>query len=210
MKKSFVLITAAIFSTSLSFAQTKKTPVPTPPAKPVITELELKVEVDKEKEIILKEHEVLEEVDNLLMEKIEAVRAIREDIVEPASGPATSEKPTTAAPKPKEEETFNMALVDQKPHFVGGESEMYKWLSANIMYPPEALERGATGKIIVSFVIEKDGKITNVKLVRGKDPDLDKEAVRIVKKMPKWEPALNRGVPVRCEYTLPITFNLKP
>lgn len=208
MKKSFVLIAASIFATSLSFAQTKKTTVPTPPAKPVITELELKVEVDKEKEIILKEHEVLEEVDNLLMEKTQAIMMICEDIVEPTSGPATSEKPTAGLPKNKGEEIFNVIDVDQKPHFVGGESEMYKWLSANIMYPPEALERGATGKIIVSFVIEKDGRITNARIVRGKDPSLDKEALRIVKKMPNWEPALHRGVPVRCEYTLPITFNL--
>lgn len=205
MKKTFVLITATIFSTSLSFAQTKKTTVPAKPAKPVINELELKVEVDKEPAIFERELEITDCKDDFEIEKVKAVMSIvGEDIVE-----SNSEKPTSVAPKNREVEIINVAFVDDTPRYKGGDSEMYKWLSSNIQYPPEAVENGITGKVIVSFVVEKDGQITNVHVVRSKHPALDEEAVRVVSNMPNWEPALINGEAVRVEYNLPISFNLK-
>ena len=109
---------------------------------------------------------------------------------------------------PKEEGPVNMAMVEQKPSFPGGDSEMYKWLGSNINYPPAAAEEGVSGKVTVQFVVEKDGSITGVKVVRGKHPALDAEAVRVIKKMPKWTPGRNNGAPVRVIYMLPVTFKL--
>ncbi len=112
-------------------------------------------------------------------------------------------------PKVEEEQPMNIAMVEQKPQFPGGESEMYKWLGANIVYPPAAAEEGVSGRVVVEFVVGKDGSITNVRVVRPRHPALDKEAVRVVKAMPKWIPGRNNGQPVKVTYTLPVTFKLQ-
>lgn len=112
-------------------------------------------------------------------------------------------------PKVEEEQPMNIAMVEQKPQFPGGEAEMYKWLGANIVYPPAAAEEGVSGRVVVEFVVGKDGSITNVRVVRPRHPALDKEAVRVVKAMPKWIPGRNNGQPVKVTYTLPVTFKLK-
>lgn len=111
-------------------------------------------------------------------------------------------------PKVEEEQPMNIAMVEQKPQFPGGEAEMYKWLGANIVYPPAAAEEGVSGRVVVEFVVGKDGSITNVRVVRPRHPALDKEAVRVVKAMPKWIPGRNNGQPVKVTYTLPVTFKL--
>ena len=92
------------------------------------------------------------------------------------------------------------------PSFPGG--NVQKWISKNVKYPVLAMENGIQGKVYIQFVIEKDGSITDVKVVRGVDASLDKEAVRVVKAMPKWKPGKQRGKPVRVSYTLPINFQL--
>lgn len=114
-----------------------------------------------------------------------------------------------AAPKVEDEQPVSIAMVEQKPEFPGGEAAMYKWLSDNIVYPSAASEEGISGRVVVEFVVGKDGSITNVRVVRPRHPALDKEALRVVKAMPKWMPGRNNGQPVKVTYTLPVTFRLQ-
>jgi TonB family protein len=106
-------------------------------------------------------------------------------------------------------EPFRTEMGEQKPSFPGGESAMYQWLSDNMNYPAAAAEEGFSGKVTVQFIVEKDGSITNVHVVRGKHPALDAEAKRVVSLMPKWNPGKNDGEPVRVTYNLPINFGIK-
>lgn len=114
-----------------------------------------------------------------------------------------------AAPKVEAEQPVSIAMVEQKPEFPGGEAAMYKWLGENIVYPAAASEEGVQGRVVVEFVVGKDGSITNVRVVRPRHPALDKEALRVVKAMPKWMPGRNNGQPVKVTYTLPVTFRLQ-
>ena len=115
-----------------------------------------------------------------------------------------------AETKPVEEEkVYNIAMVEQKPEFVGGEAAMYKWLSDHINYPAAAAEEGVSGRVVVEFEVSKTGSIEKVRIIRGRHPALDKEALRVVKSMPKWNPGRNNGQPVKVTYTLPVTFRLQ-
>ena len=100
-------------------------------------------------------------------------------------------------------------VVEQQPQFPGGQAALFSWLSQNIHYPPVAEENGIQGRVVVSFVVEPDGSISNVQVVRGVDPSLDKEAVRVTKAMPKWQPGRQNGQAVRVKYNLPVTFKLQ-
>jgi len=91
----------------------------------------------------------------------------------------------------------------------GGDSGLPEYFSYVINYPEEAVKKGAQGRVVCTFVVEKDGSITNVRVSRGVDPSLDKEAVRVIQNMPKWEPGMQNGKPVRVRYTLPVTFRLR-
>ncbi|MDO4319465.1 MAG: energy transducer TonB [Bacteroidales bacterium] len=112
-------------------------------------------------------------------------------------------------PAPEPEKVYNIAMVEQKPEFPGGEAAMYKWLSDHINYPAAAAEEGVQGRVVVEFVVSKTGSIENVKVLRSRHPALDKEALRVVKAMPKWQPGRNNGQPVKVTYTLPVTFKLQ-
>lgn len=114
-----------------------------------------------------------------------------------------------AAPKVEDEQSVSIAMVEQKPEFPGGEAAMYKWLGDNIVYPSAASEEGVQGRVVVEFVVGKDGSISNVKVVRPRHPALDKEALRVVKAMPKWLPGRNNGQPVKVTYTLPVNFKFQ-
>ncbi len=115
-----------------------------------------------------------------------------------------------AETKPVEEEkVYNIAMVEQKPEFAGGEAAMYKWLSDHINYPAAAAEEGVQGRVVVEFEVSKTGTIEKVRVIRGRHPALDKEALRVVKAMPKWNPGRNNGQPVKVTYTLPVTFKLQ-
>ena len=103
-----------------------------------------------------------------------------------------------------EEDIFQ--VVEDMPTFPG---DINKWLGKNVKYPVIAQENNIQGRVTVQFVIERDGSITDVKVLRGVDPSLDKEAVRVVKSMPKWKPGKQRGKPVRVSYTVPINFRLQ-
>lgn len=108
--------------------------------------------------------------------------------------------------KPKEEEIF--VAVEQRAEFPGGLPALMKWLSNNIRYPEAAQQNDIQGRVIVKFVVEKDGSIGAADIVKGVDKDLDREAIRVVKKMPKWQPGKNNGVAVRSYFTLPVVFKL--
>ncbi len=99
-------------------------------------------------------------------------------------------------------------VVEQQPAFPGGMEALIKYLSENIVYPTIAEENGIQGRVICSFIVERDGSVTNVEVVKRVDPALDQEAVRVVKSMPKWIPGKVKGKAVRVKYTLPISFNL--
>ncbi len=107
-----------------------------------------------------------------------------------------------------EEDSRIYLVVNQAPQFPGGQSALFSWLAKNMRYPEAAQERGAQGRVIVKFVVEKDGSVTHPEIERGADAALDAEAVRLVKKMPKWTPGRNNGIPVRSWYTLPVTFKM--
>ncbi len=108
---------------------------------------------------------------------------------------------------PEPEKIFT--AVEEQPKFPGGDAELYKWLSKNIRYPEMAAQNNIQGRVTVQFVVEKNGSVGEVKVVRGKDPDLDKEAVRVVKSLPKFIPGKMNGQNVRVWYTLPINFKLQ-
>ena len=127
-----------------------------------------------------------------------------------AAGEVLKAKETIAQPEPpKEEETKVFDVVEQMPSFPGGPSALFEYLSKNIKYPVVAEENGIQGRVIVSFVVERDGSITDVRVVKSVDPSLDKEAVRVVKAMPKWIPGKQNGSAVRVKYTVPVTFRLQ-
>ncbi len=96
--------------------------------------------------------------------------------------------------------------LEVKPEFPNGNEGLAKYLSDNIKYPKKALKNSITGKVFVQFVIDKTGKVTNVVAVRGVEKSLDKEAVRVIKSMPKWKPGMKDGQPVKVKYTIPINF----
>ena len=110
--------------------------------------------------------------------------------------------------KPVEENKVFTA-VEQMPQFPGGEAELMKYIQKNLKYPPVAMENNIQGRVVVQFVVTKTGKIGEVKVARGKDPDLDKEAVRVVKSLPDFIPGKMNGQSVNVWYTLPITFKLQ-
>lgn len=108
---------------------------------------------------------------------------------------------------PKPDQIFT--AVEQPAEFPGGQAALMKWLSTNIRYPESAQQNGVSGRVIVKFVVEKDGSINSASIVKGVDKDLDNEALRVVKRMPKWQPGKNNGQAVRSYFTLPVTFKLQ-
>lgn len=107
------------------------------------------------------------------------------------------------------EEAPIFTVVESMPEFKGGGAELYKYLGSNIKYPVMAKESGIQGKVYVTFVVERDGSVTDVKLLRGIGGGCDEEAIRVVASMPKWKPGKQRGKPVRVQYNLPVRFTLQ-
>jgi protein TonB len=102
-----------------------------------------------------------------------------------------------------------LTIVEKMPIFPGGEDALYKYVAASVVYPTVAKESGIAGTVIVTFVVEKDGSVTNVKILKGIGGGCDEEAVRVVKAMPKWSPGKQDGKPVRVQFNLPIRFSLE-
>ena len=109
--------------------------------------------------------------------------------------------------EPVEEEIFE--VVEEMPSFPGGQAALMQYLGKNIKYPTIAQENGTQGRVVCQFVVNRDGSIVDVKVIRGVDPYLDKEAVRVISSMPKWQPGKQRGKPVRVKYTVPVMFRLQ-
>ena len=125
-------------------------------------------------------------------------------------GEVLKAKEVIAQPEPpKEEETKVFDVVEVMPTFPGGQQALFEWLSKNIKYPVVAEENGVQGRVIVTFVVERNGSITDVQVVKSVDPSLDKEAVRVVKAMPHWIPGKQNGSAVRVKFTVPVTFRLQ-
>ncbi len=158
---------------------------PEPPPKPQITEII---------EIVEDEAEIENEMEVLDMEATEEDEIIAEVEVEEEQ-------------EEQEEQIFMIA--ENPPQFPGGDLELRKFVAKNIKYPAIARENDITGTVYIRFVVTKTGVVDRVQLVRGVDPLLDKEAVRVVKTLPKWKPGKQRGVPVSVYYTMPIKFELQ-
>lgn len=117
------------------------------------------------------------------------------------------ENTTISGEKPREVEK-DWDFVEQQPMYPGGEAEMFEFLSSNIRYPQIAVDNGIEGKVIMQFVVGRDGSIENVQVMRGVDRSLDNEAIRLIKSMPKWIPGKQSGSTVRVRFTLPVTFRI--
>ena len=109
----------------------------------------------------------------------------------------------------KEEETKVFEVVEQMPQFPGGDAALMQYLSSHIKYPVVAEENGIQGRVVCTFVVERNGSITDVRVVKSVDPSLDKEAVRVIKSMPHRIPGKQNGSAVRVKYTVPVTFRLQ-
>lgn len=163
---------------------TQETPPPPPP--PVVQEVEVLnvVEDDVETEEIEINTEDDKDVEVVIQAPVEVVEE-------------------------EEEEDVVFVIVEDMPEYPGGNQALMKYLGESIKYPIIAQENGIQGRVICQFVVNKDGSIVDVEVVRSVDPSLDKEAVRVVKAMPKWKPGQQRGKPVRVKYTLPVVFRLQ-
>lgn len=127
----------------------------------------------------------------------------KEEVVAPVS-PEAKEAPADSTAK---EEVFMVA--EQMPEFPGGMKELLKFLQNNLKYPENAMKNNVQGRVIVQFVVEKDGTLTEFKVARSVDPDLDAEALRVLQTMPKWKPGMQRGKIVRVKFTVPVSFKLQ-
>ena len=99
-------------------------------------------------------------------------------------------------------------VVEEMPEFPGGQAALMSFIAKSIKYPVVAQENGIQGRVTCSFVVNKDGSIVDAEVIRGIDPSLDKEALRVINTMPKWKPGKQRGKPVRVKFTVPINFRL--
>ena len=133
--------------------------------------------------------------------KDRTVEAVRSEI-------AVAAPPPPPAPKP-EVATKVFDVVEEMPSFPGGNAALMSYLNSNTKYPVVAQENGVQGRVIISFVVERDGSISDVKVARSVDPSLDREAQRVVKSMPKWKPGKQNGSTVRVKYTVPVVFRLQ-
>jgi len=168
---------------------TQETPPP-PPETPQIPVLSDNIDIVdddlKVEDTILN----LEDDANLGVEIREYVEQVEEEVIE--------------------EEAIPFQLVEQKPGFMGGDANAFsKWVNERLQYPEIAKENGIQGRVVLQFVVGADGKVSNVKVVRGVDPALDKEAVRVVQSSPKWTPGKQRDRAVKVTYTFPVIFQLR-
>lgn len=165
--------------------------------------------------IIKKDSEVKEE-DEIKLDEVQksdkAVGAFTVEGNDEVGGAVLKAKEDIAAPEPPKhvvEETKIFTVVEQMPMYPGGDGALMGYLRDNIHYPTVAAENGVQGRVVVGFVVERDGSITDVKILRGVDPSLDREAMRVVKNMPKWTPGKQNGSAVRVKYQVPVSFRLQ-
>lgn len=161
---------------------------PPPPPEPEVVTTELNVidnDAETENEMSMDVFEKVEKQENIEIVQVQVEQEEEE----------------------KEDEIFQ--VVEQDPEYPGGIEALYKYIQSNIKYPQLAKENNITGRVFVTFVVEKDGSVSNVKAARDIGGGCGAEAVRVVKSMPKWTPGKQRGKAVRAAYTLPVNFNLQ-
>jgi protein TonB len=164
---------------------------------------------------VIKKDNLVKEEDEIKLDEIEksnkAIGALTVEGNDEVGGEVLQLREQIAAPEPPKpaEENKVHDFVEQMPSFPGGMGALMSWLSQNIKYPVIAAENGGEGRVIVQFVVEKDGSITDVKIAKSVDPSLDKEATRVVSSMPHWIAGRQNGNPVRVKYTVPVTFKLQ-
>ena len=165
--------------------------------------------------VIKKDSEVKEE-DEIKLDEVQksdkAVGAFTVEGNDEVGGAVLKAKDDIAAPEPPKhvvEETKIFTVVEQMPMYPGGDAALMGYLRDNIHYPTIAAENGVQGRVVVGFVVERDGSITDVKILRGVDPSLDREAMRVVKSMPRWNPGKQNGSAVRVKYQVPVSFRLQ-
>jgi len=169
---------------------TTETPPP-PPETPKIPVLSYNIDIVDDD---VKVEDVDFDLDNKIGEAIEIRDYVEEQVVE----------------EEVEEEAIPFQLVEEKPTFNGGDAnEFSKWVGKNLIYPEVAKENGVQGRVTLQFTVEKDGKVTKVKVLRGVDASLDKEAVRVVSSSPAWKPGKQRDRAVPVTYTFPVIFQLR-
>ena len=150
------------------------------------------------------------------VKEVEVLNVVEDDVetetIEISSEDNNTDTVTIAPPVQVEEEDEEVVfmIVETMPEFPGGQQALFKYLSENVKYPAIAQENGIQGRVICQFVVNKDGAIVDVEVVRsGGDASLDKEAMRVIKSMPKWKPGMQRGKAVRVKYTVPVNFRLQ-
>ena len=168
---------------------------------PVIKKDELVKEENQVKQMDKLDDKVAVGTENKEGVKDRTVEAVRNDI-------AVAPPPPPPAPKPEvSNKVFD--VVEEMPSFPGGNGALMSYLNSNTKYPVVAQENGVQGRVIISFVVERDGSISDVKVARSVDPSLDREAQRVVKSMPRWTPGKQNGQTVRVKYTVPVVFRLQ-
>ncbi|MCR5050958.1 MAG: TonB family protein [Paludibacteraceae bacterium] len=161
----------------------------TPPPPPQVQEVEALIVVDDDKEV----------------ESLE-INAEDDKTEELVIAPPVTDIPD----EPDEPDDVIFKVVESMPEFPGGQQALFRYLSENVKYPVIAQENGIQGKVVCQFVVNKDGSIVDIEVVRSSgDSSLDKEAVRVIKTMPKWKPGKQRGKAVRVKYTVPVNFKLQ-
>ena len=165
---------------------------------------------------VIKKDEEVKEEDEIKLDEVQksdkAVGAFTVEGNDEVGGAVLKAKDDIAAPEPPKhvvEETKIFTVVEQMPMYPGGDAALMGYLRDNIHYPTVAAENGVQGRVVVGFVVERDGSITDVKVLRSVDPSLDREAMRVVKSMPRWTPGKQNGSAVRVKYQVPVTFRLQ-
>ncbi|MDR0394474.1 MAG: energy transducer TonB [Tannerella sp.] len=155
---------------------------------------------------VIKEPDILEIVED--EEKVESIQ-----IASSEDDASHAQTETYVAPVVEEEEevddNFVFVTVEKMPEFPGGDAALLKWISDNIVYPPIAAENGIQGRVSCQFTVNADGSVEDVQVVRAVDPNLDKEAIRVLRKVPRFKPGEQRGKPVRVKYSVPVRFKLQ-
>lgn len=198
------------------------------PEEEEVQEEEQQIEIPEEK-IEMPKEEVANQIQNTIIDVVKDDEVVNEvknqsdlkednrqmgvqdisDGVDDLTKKVVKEEVIVVEEKPKEDNiVYNTANVQQQPEFPGGEAAMYKWLNDHVNYPAQAAEEGVSGRVIVEFIVSRTGAIENARVVRGRHPALDKEALRVVRSMPKWNPGRNNGQAVKVTYHLPVTFRL--
>ena len=165
-------------------------PPPPPPPPPAVVELETLNVVEDDVEVA--DTEIMSSEDSQSDAQVQAY------------------VPPAAVVEEEEESAQHIfTVVEKAPSFPGGDTEMMKFVNGAIRYPVIAQENGIQGRVICSFVVNSDGSVVDIEVVRGVDPSLDREAVRVLGTMPRWSPGEQRGKPVRVKYIMPIHFRLQ-